>query len=198
MPTAGTLLCTDPPYGVNLNTKYASSQRGALAGANDYPPVHGDDKPFDPRHLLVFQNIVTWGANYYADMLPRSGKWLIWDKRDGIAVNDQADCELAWTWGAKGTVPRMYKHLWNGMLKDSERTDRRVHPTQKPIALMKWCMGFFDDSLTVYDPYAGAGSTLVAAVAMNRKAVGVEIEERYCEIAAKRLESTPIPMELGV
>jgi site-specific DNA-methyltransferase (adenine-specific) len=181
------LVLTDPPYGVSLNTNYAKASRGPLSGAHDYPPVFGDEKPFDPSPLLAFPHIILWGANYYADKLPAQGQWLVWDKRDGIALNDQADCELAWTRGTKGTVPRIYRHLWNGMLKDSERDQRRVHPTQKPISLMLWCLGFFPNAHTILDPFMGSGTTLRAAKDLGRKAIGIEIEERYCEIAAKRM-----------
>ncbi len=185
MPDADVLV-TDPPYGVSLNTAYRSSQRGHLAGCNDYAPVYGDDEPFDPSHLLRFPLVIMWGANYYADRLPAQGQWLIWDKRDGVGFNDQADCELAWTRGTGGTVPRLFSHRWNGMLKASERTHQRLHPTQKPVALMKWCLDFFPDAETVLDPYMGSGPTLRAAKDHGRKAIGIEIEERYCEIAAER------------
>ena len=181
------LVLTDPPYGVGLQTAYAANQRGNLTAAHDYPPVHGDDAPFDPAPWLAFPNIIMWGANYYASRLPDQGQWLVWDKRDGIAFNDQADAELAWTRGTGGTVPRIYRHLWNGMLKDSERDQVRVHPTQKPIALMRWCMGFFPDALTILDPFMGSGTTLRAAKDLGRKAIGIEVEERYAEIAARRM-----------
>lgn len=183
---ADALLVTDPPYGVRLNTAYKSSQRGVLAGANDYPPVYGDDQPFDPSHLLRFQNAVLWGANYYADKLPPRGSWLVWDKREGSGFNDQADAELAWVNGVNGTVPRLFAHRWNGMIKASEKDQRRMHPTQKPVALMAWCLGFFPADMLVVDPYMGSGPTLRAAKDMGRRSIGIEYEERYCEVAARR------------
>ncbi len=186
-PGSADLVLTDPPYGVSLNTSYAKAQRGVLAGAHDYPPVFGDDKPFDPSPWIVFPHVVLWGANYYADKLPAQGQWLVWDKRDGIGFNDQADCELAWTKGTKGTVPRIYRHLWNGMLKDSERDQRRVHPTQKPISLMAWCLSFFPDADLILDPFMGSGTTLRAAKDLGRKAIGIEINPDYCAIAVERL-----------
>ena len=184
MPEADVIV-TDPPYGVSLNTAYRQAGRGPLAGANDYPPVYGDDQPFDPTPFLGYSGVVLWGANYYADRLPPRGQWLVWDKRDGVGFNDQADCELAWTSGTTGTVPRMFVHRWNGMLKASERNDRRIHPTQKPVALMAWCLSFMPDGV-VLDPFMGSGSTIKAAKEAGRKAIGIEIEERYCEIAATR------------
>lgn len=184
------LVLTDPPYGVSLDTAYRSNQRSNLAAANDYPPVFGDDKPFDPTALLAFENAILWGANYYADRLPPRGSWLVWDKRDGICTNDQADAELAWVTGVSGTVPRLFRHVWMGMVKASENGHRRVHPTQKPVELMQWCLGFFPDSRLVLDPFMGSGTTLVAAKNLGRRAIGIEIEEKYCEIAAKRLSQT--------
>jgi DNA modification methylase len=79
------------------------------------------------------------------------------------------------------------RHYWNGMLKASEKGVPRVHPTQKPIALMKWCLSMFPDAKTVLDPFCGSGTTLVAAKSMGLSAVGIEQHEPYCEIAAKRL-----------
>jgi DNA modification methylase len=181
------LLLTDPPYGINLDTNYKSNQRGPLAGCNDYPRIYSDDKPFEPNFLFGFEKVFIWGAQYFADKLPPSGKWLVWDKRDGIAINDQADCELAWCKGASGNVPRIFRHLWNGMLKDSERDKRRVHPTQKPIALMKWCIGHYYAYNQIVDPFMGSGTTLLAAKELIHKSIGIEISEKYCAIAVKRL-----------
>jgi site-specific DNA-methyltransferase (adenine-specific) len=105
-----------------------------------------------------------------------------------MGSNDQADCELAWV-SSKGNA-RLFHHTWNGMIKASERNEKRVHPTQKPVQLMKWCLGFFPDASLILDPYMGAGSTLLAAKDLGRKAIGIEIEERYCEIAAKRMSQS--------
>ena len=181
------LVVTDPPYGVNLRTSYATNKRSNLAASNDYAPVFGDDAPFDPSHLLGFAGSVLWGANYYANKLPPRGSWLVWDKRDGGTPDDGADAELAWVSGVSGTVPRLLRHKWRGIIKASERNERRMHPTQKPVALMAWCLSFFpDSSRLVVDPYMGSGPTLRAAKDLCRRAIGIEIDERYCEIAARR------------
>ena len=178
---------TDPPYGVAERCDRKSKGRGNLAECNDFAPVHGDDKPFDPAALVSFPRVVLWGGYYFADRLPFVSKWLIWDKRDGMNSNDNADCEIAWT-NAKGPA-RLIHHRWNGMIKASERDRRRCHPTQKPIALMEWCIEQVCTPAggTVFDPYMGAGSCGVAAIKTGRKFIGIELDAGYCEIARKRI-----------
>lgn len=187
------LLLTDPPYGVSERTDRASKGRGNLARANDFAPVHGDDKPFDPAHLTAFPRAVLFGANYYADQLPPSASWLVWDKLDGLVTerrvvgfDDNADVELAWT--NLGGPARIVSHRWKGMVKGSERGESRVHPTQKPVALMAQIVAWkTEPGALVLDPYMGSGSTLRAAKDLGRRAIGIEIGERYCEIAARRM-----------
>jgi site-specific DNA-methyltransferase (adenine-specific) len=187
--TAVTAIVTDPPYGINADTK----AHGAGIGLrHSWSPIHGDQEPFDPTHLLGYPTVVLFGANHYADRLPASQTWLVWDKRDGlpskreVGFNDSADVELAWV--NDGGPARIYSHRWIGLMKKSEREEPRVHPTQKPVALMRWTLmatTSIDD--VICDPYTGSGPTLRAAKDMNRRAIGIEIDERYCEIAAKRL-----------
>jgi len=169
----------DPPYGINYKT---SSSRSVLAQAKDFPKVIGDDEPFDPSHLLGYRQVVLWGANHYADRLPASPSWLIWEKRQGIAVNDSADCEMAWT--NLGGPARTFNHLWMGMLRVSE-SGQTFHPNQKPVALMCWTI--LKTVGDIVDPYCGSGSSLVAAKQLGRRAVGIEKCEQYCEIAVRRL-----------
>ena len=131
------LLLSDPPYGISYDTN-ATGRKGTKR--RRYRPVFGDDRPFDPRHLLSFKRICLWGANYFAHCLPRSTKWLAWDKRAGKGQNCGSDSELAWTQGLKGISTRAFYHYWNGAVRASERHEPRLHPTQKPIALMRWCI----------------------------------------------------------
>jgi len=141
LPTLGKVdaVVTDPPYGISFvhgaggdgigGGKYVSKFNGV--------PIVGDDKPFDPLPLLDLAPVaVLFGANHFADKLPSASKWLVWDKRKGFTKNDFADCELAWT--NIGGVARLINHYWNGMMRDSEKGIPRVHPTQKPIEVMRW------------------------------------------------------------
>lgn len=186
------VIVTDPPYGINATTKNASNGRSQIAAANDYMPVHGDDTPFDPSWLLQYPRLFMFGANHYADKLPASATWVVWDKLNGleskrqVGFNDQADCEIAWS--NLGGPVRLIRHRWMGLLKETERNAQRLHPTQKPVALMaKIISHYCKPDWTIADPYLGSGTTLRAAKDLGRKAIGIEIEEKYCEIAAKRL-----------
>ena len=179
------VVVTDPPFGVSERTARKTNGRSHATAAIDFPPVFGDDAPFDPTWLLSKRPTILWGANHYANRLPTSPSWLVWDKREGGTPDDNADCELAWT--NIGGPARLFSHLWRGMIKASEKDQRRVHPTQKPIALMSWCLTLAGEG-SVVDPYMGSGTTLRAAKDLGRRAIGIEIEERYCEIAAKRLQ----------
>ena len=173
------VVVADPPYGIDLDTS------GGRPGGTVYPKIYGDDEPFDPAHLLALDlPTVLWGANHYANKLPESRGWIAWDK---VTRNDidqkQAEMELAWTNFLPR--PRVFRHMWMGGYRASERGEL-YHPTQKPIALMAWLLNLIPKG-TVVDPYMGSGPVLVAAKAMGRTAIGIEMSERYCEVAARRL-----------
>jgi len=172
MPTLGRFdaVVTDSPYGIGFSH---GGGGGKLARSTrlDHMPIIGDEKPFDPAPLLALGiPAILWGGNHFADRLPASQSWLTWDKRCADYSNDQADCEMAWT--NLGFPARMFRHVWNGMLRGSESKTPRVHPTQKPVALMEWCLGFLPDAKTILDPFMGSGTTLVACQRMGREARG--------------------------
>ncbi len=179
------VLLSDPPYGISHPTNYAERGRGNLAPCTDYAPVFADDDPFDPMHLMTPAQTILWGANYYADKLAPVSGWLVWNKERPHEL-DQATAELAWTNCVKGV--RVFNHLWNGMMRASENDAPLVHPRQKTVALMQWALSLRRIlSGTICDPNRGRGSNLVATKNLGRRAIGIEIEEKYCEIAAKRL-----------
>ncbi len=188
-------LISDPPYGIAIGfgaggggIRSSSGKRYAKAftGKN---LVAGDAEPFDPAHLLEVAPItVLWGGNHFADKLPPSSCWLAWDKRCGTTRNDFADCELAWT--SLKRPARLINHLWNGMLKDSERGDPRVHPTQKPVKVMDWSIkeARVPEGGTIVDPYLGSGSTGVAAVQAGYTFIGIELDPEHFATACRRIE----------
>jgi site-specific DNA-methyltransferase (adenine-specific) len=173
------LLWADPPYGIGY-------QHGGRKNGKSRK-VAGDDRPFDPAPLLVFQRAVLWGANYYASRLPDSSAWWTWDKRNGDwSATDQADSELAWT-NLPGKTA-MFRHLWAGAYRASE-CDRFVHPTQKPEALATW--GFQRAGLKAGDlvvsPYLGSGPEAAAAKRMGLRFIGVELVPEYLSACVDRL-----------
>jgi hypothetical protein len=179
-------ICCDPPYGIAFSH---GGGGGKLARSTvlDHRPIIGDDAPFDPEPLVKLGvPSILWGGNHFANRLPPSQAWLTWDKRCADYSNDQADCEMAWT--NIGFPARMFRHVWNGMLRGPESKTPRVHPTQKPVALMEWCLGFLPDARTILDPFMGSGTTLVACQRLGRQGIGIEIDPDYFDIACKRVE----------
>lgn len=178
-------IVTDQPYGINHPCNFSERGRGNLAACNDYPDVHGDDQDYDPSPILnLGLPTVLWGGNHFADKLPASGGWLVWDKERPDTL-DQATCELAWTNCVKGV--RRFRHLWNGMMRASERGEN-YHPTQKPVALWTWALSlpWLQQGLLI-DPYMGAGSCGIAAIQCGRRFFGCELNEEYCAIAKRRI-----------
>jgi DNA modification methylase len=177
------LVLTDPPYGLtwtSIGFKNRTSQWRS-----------GTDMQWDVRpNAEMFRDIIfaankyiIWGGNYFASDLGDCPGVLIWDKETG--ANSFADAELAWS-NVIGTT-RIFRHQWCGAFKDSERGLKSQHPTQKPEALMGWCLKLAKTAGPVLDPFMGSGTTLVSCKRVGISAIGIEREERYCEIAAKRL-----------
>lgn len=180
------LVLTDPPYGIEADVKQAEKE--GKYGYKYYGDSNWDaDRP-DKRTLEMVRRCgkeqIIWGGNYFTDMLPPTMCWLGWYKgQEGFSL---ADFELAWTsyWNASRlkTVPR-----------SRAVQDGKVHPTQKSLEVFKWCIVEIADRyskqppMTIIDPYMGSGTTLVAAKHLARAAIGIDINEAYCELAANRL-----------
>jgi DNA modification methylase len=173
------LVLTDPPYGIGRDGKPKSTS--THGGHKGYEFLGWDkSSPSDDTLRLVLgaaNNSIVWGANYFPQVFNPSPGWLLWDKGQRI---DQADGELAFS-TRKGPL-RVFT-----LNRVALQIDGAVHPTQKPLALMKWCINFFPYAHTILDPFMGSGTTLRAAKDLGRKAIGIELEEKYCEIAANRL-----------
>lgn len=201
------LVLTDPPYGINAGDQRRQKSRSKLALATDYGPNEWDKEPVNWgllwELLNLGKNAICWGGNYYP--FPPNSCWLVWDKDNGST--DFADCELAWT-NLAGAI-RIVHHRWRGMIQQPGKPkEKRVHPTQKPLSVMLWCIEkagrWYTDQYgdlierectsTVLDPFMGSGTTLRAAKDLQRKSIGIELEEKYCEIAAKRLAQEVLPL----
>jgi DNA modification methylase len=192
LPTLGKFdaCVSDPPYGIDYDP--TRSQKSAASGSRKaMAKIAGDSKPFDPSPLLsLADHFVLWGANHYASKLPDAGGWLVWDKREGGALFRgfaMSDCELAWC--TEGKMVRTISHRWCGHLRDSER-ELFVHPTQKPVAVMQWCIEQMPAATQfIIDPYMGSGTTGVAAVKLGRKFTGIELDAGHFDTACKRISA---------
>lgn len=192
IPCAGACV-TDPPYGISYRSNHNSSRRGVWAKwvrTENMPGIMGDDAALDPHQILDLDiPTIIFGGNYCADQLPPSRCWLIWDKRDGIGPNNQADCEMAWTNLDKPS--RLIRHMWSGLLRAGEENvalAEKLHPHQKPVAVMRACIQYIPGNpQTILDPYMGSGTTGVAAVQLGRGFAGVEFEPKYFDIACRRV-----------
>ena len=177
LPTLGPvdLVLTDPPYGINLTRNWQEEKQVHIVG---------DDTPFDPSFLMS-RNCVIWGGNNFADKLPPGG-WICWDKRCSAKADRMYGAAFELAWCSDRAKFKFYRILHGGVVNADGINQPRYHPTQKPVVLMERILQDFRPK-TVLDPFMGSGTTLVAAKELNRRAIGIEIEERYCEIAAKRL-----------
>lgn len=188
---AADVVVTDPPYGINLDTDYRRFK--GVSPNRVWEQVKGDDRPFDPSPYLAGR-CVLFGANYYSDALPL-GQWVIWNKRD-LDPNSFAlsDAEMIWH-NCGGQAIRVFNWFWRGCYRKGEMRTPVLHPTQKPIALMEYLVQQFSEpDDVILDPFMGSGTTLRAAKDTGRRAIGIEVEERYCEIAAKRLAQEVLPL----
>jgi site-specific DNA-methyltransferase (adenine-specific)/modification methylase len=184
---------TDPPYGISLDADFSGmeSKIKRLEGGHNYDPVQGDNAPFDPAPLLsAAPRIVLFGADYYLSRLPPGGSLSVWDKR----LNESADrmfgsCyETIWFYPARKRDIIRYK--WAGIFGiEKEDIKKRVHPTQKPVRLIQNVILKLSGSpQIILDPFMGSGTSGVACVNLRRRFTGIEIEEKYFDVACKRIE----------
>jgi site-specific DNA-methyltransferase (adenine-specific)/modification methylase len=181
---------TDPPYGINAD-------KGAAEGGTDasgrykrrpkrYEGAWDAERPSPELFAAILacgRDSIIWGGNYFADILPQGGRWLFWDKLNSMP--SYSDGEMAWT-SVRGASVKKFTQCNNGLA--SLRDGERVHPTQKPVNLMKWCLSFVPDAQTILDPFMGSGSTGVAAVEVGRRFIGIERDPGYFDIACRRIE----------
>jgi DNA modification methylase len=180
LPTLGPVdaVVTDPPYGLGerLSGAQSGSQWGKFFGSG--APIW--DKSVSEgiyKALPICDKAIIWGGNYYE--LPPVRGWLIWDK---IVRNfSSGHVEMAWTTINQPTRAFNYAH---GELA----SEGKLHPTQKPLPLMLWCLGFLPNAQTILDPFMGSGTTLVACAKLGRKGIGIEIDPGYFDIACRRVE----------
>jgi hypothetical protein len=196
------MVYTDPPYGISIvqggkvggggafgGKKNEKADKSNIIQSSNFAPIINDDSiDTAVEAISIIKTLgagveIIWGGNYYASALPNSSCWIVWDKEN---TGNFADAELAWT--NQPSAVRIFKHMWNGMVKASERGQKRVHPTQKPVALAEWCFENYGDPKTVLDLFLGSGSTLIACEQTRRDCYGMELSPAYCDVIVKRWE----------
>jgi site-specific DNA-methyltransferase (adenine-specific) len=179
----------DPPYATNFDhtkvRRSTQSLQDGYAAAHWDANVLGDDQPFDVVPWLRYRQIILWGANHYH--LPAAHGWIVWEKRAGGRPDDHAGTDLAWS-----NIPgssRLHTQLWRGKYRGGEenvaRAGKKLHPQQKPVALMELCVSL--TSGRVLDPYMGSGTTGLACLRLQRPFVGIELDPHWFRVACVRL-----------
>jgi site-specific DNA-methyltransferase (adenine-specific) len=197
---------SDPPYGIGYRYGSEKSENVSvdrrhrpITLRHNTKPIHGDDQPFDPAPWLNFKKVLLWGADHFRKRIPDHGVYLAWNKNPQLAPKDNfTDCEFAWC--SEKIKRNAFIYQWKGLAirKDGyEKTDmkgsvfpKRYHVSQKPVALMTWCIEHFKlpDGSLILDPYMGSGSTGIAAVNLGHRFIGIEIDPDYFAIACQRIE----------
>lgn len=191
------MVFTDPPYGISHSGK---GIKGATK-ENDFGEILNDG---DVQVAIDFFNLcqseypdstmIFWGANYYSSIIPNGFGWLVWDKqREGDTFSG---AEIAFV--NKGVKVDVFRHQWHGMIKASEKSDKRVHPTQKPVALVDWCFNNYKAGNLILDGFLGSGSTMVAAHQLQRKCYGMELDPKYCQVIVDRMHKFDSSLEIKI
>jgi len=191
------MVFTDPPYGI----KHSGKGIKGSAKENDFGEIMGDNDvsvAIDSFNLCLSlfndATLIFWGANYYSSCLPNGFGWIVWDKqREGDVFSG---CELAFV--NKGVKVDIFRHQWHGMIKASEMGEKRVHPTQKPIALVEWSFNNYNAKKNIVDLFLGSGSTMVASHQLNRKCYGMELDPKYCQVIIDRMQKLDESLEIKI
>jgi len=206
------LAIVDPEYGIGMD--------GGQMGKNFFKKKEWDQQPPPPEYFQqltrVSKNQIIWGGNYFADLLPTSSGWILWDKgQDGT---NWSHGELAWTSYAKPLQVFRYKNQGNFVgfpgkitTKTKKQEDKKIHPTQKPIALYEWLLENYTKSgQTILDTHLGSGSIAIACEKMGYSLTGFEIDQEYFDGAVDRFKKhlkqprldfstpTPLPEQLTI
>ena len=186
------LVLTDPPYGIDyggqLAKNFTTQKKGEVNPKNGYRNygVNEWDKERPSQEIFnellrISKNQIIWGGNYFADLLPATQGWLVWNKmqRDFTL----ADGELAWTSFDKAL--RIFDYSRGAALQDG-----KIHPTQKPLKLFEWCLNLrSNENDLILDCFSGSGTTAIACSELKRRFICIEKDKQYFEASVKRLEN---------
>jgi hypothetical protein len=185
----GFAVVSDVPFGMNYRRHGDNCGPNSISSTRkvQVEEIEGDKQPFDPKHLLGAEEVCLIGAEWFYDRLPAGGCFHVWNKRGPYKPMDQADGHLVWM--SQKQPLRIVELVWRGICRTTENTSKIEHPTQKPIALMEWCIERVK-AKRICDPYMGSGTTGVAAVKLGRGFDGIEKIEKFFDIACRRVSET--------
>lgn len=187
------LILTDPPYGVKRDKGFEGFE-GFGGFGKPIPRRRYEDDDWDESRpskevfdeiLRIGKTVLIFGGNFFADILPTSTHWIVWDKENTMPTF--GDAELVWTNSDRKSV-KIVKRQYNGLIGKEQQ---RYHPTQKPTDLMAKLIRDYSGGGLVLDPFIGSGTTAVAAKSEGRNYIGIEISKKYCDIARERIKSAP-------
>lgn len=182
------LVLTDPPYGIKAD-KGVGGFGSSIESVRKYNDSWDNKTPSVEMFneiIRVGKKVIIFGGNYFTDKLPQSNHWIVWDKQGDIKFqNPFSSCELCWTNVNKNNIKK-YVYIQQGFIKDGN--DERVHPTQKPLDLIKnIILDYSNEGDIILDCFFGSGTTIVACKELGRRYIGFEINEKYYNIALDRL-----------
>ena len=208
------LAIVDPPYGIGKDKKFIKkcmtkqkNGKRLFTKCNNFSIKEWDEIPSQEYFTELFRiskNQIIWGGNYFVEHLKNSSCWIVWDKCNVGTM--QSDCELAWT--SFKTAVRKYEFMWSGMCQGSESNgkimegnkklnEKRIHPTQKPVALYKWLLhNYAKEGDKIIDTHLGSGSIALACEEYGFDLTACEIDKEYFAAASKRLSDYRVQMRL--
>jgi DNA modification methylase len=183
------LVLTDPPFGIGNfiqvtgNIRGIGAQKGISVDWNDAPPSQETIALIKAAGL----NSIIWGANHF-DCFGGKGA-IVWIKNQPCPNMSKAEIASCSFMNKTEVVEITWRNFEAALLKQSD------HPCERPVELYHWCINYAPDPESILDPFMGSGTVLRAAKDLSRHAIGIEIEEKYCEIAAKRLSQEVLAFE---
>ncbi len=191
------LVLTDPPYGIDRDEGFEGfGGFGTPIARRQYSEKWDSERPSKECFDMIIEKAklsLIFGGNFFADLLPISTHWLVWDKLNTMPTF--GDCELIWTNSNRKSVKK-YICQYNGLMG---RKDKRIHPTQKPVKLIiDILLKYSKDYDLILDPFLGSGTLAIACEKINRKWIGIELNEKYCAMAADRIKKETAQYKLDL
>lgn len=190
------LVLTDPPYGIALNNDWQDKVHEGISAENIAKgAIANDSGEITAEIFKRFENRIVFGFPYLQDSEAKG--WLVWDKEPNFKGRSlTSPVEMAYSTMWKGF--KAFRYLWSGYMRAPNSEAKVGHPTQKPLALMEWCVeNYSKPNDLILDPFCGSGTTCVAAKKLGRRYIGIDISPEYCAIARQRLEAvdTGVPVK---